>query len=64
MDRRATFAEMVQHPWLVQYGVAVMTPLEHVVVQRMRQASFLPSHLCVPEDLQAAEQSEAHLSTE
>ncbi|KAL3154004.1 hypothetical protein ABBQ32_013558 [Trebouxia sp. C0010 RCD-2024] len=34
---RATLAEMLQHPWLVLHGVAVMPPLEHVIVQRMRQ---------------------------
>lgn len=36
--RRATPAEILQHPWLVQHGVALLEPFEHVVVQRMRQA--------------------------
>ena len=39
--RRATVAEMLRDPWLVRHGVAVMAPLEHVILQRMRQAGFL-----------------------
>ncbi|KAL3154005.1 hypothetical protein ABBQ32_013558 [Trebouxia sp. C0010 RCD-2024] len=40
---RATLAEMLQHPWLVLHGVAVMPPLEHVIVQRMRQVAIQAS---------------------
>lgn len=40
VGRRATPAEILQHPWLVQHGVALLEPCEHVVVQRMRQARF------------------------
>lgn len=43
-NERATVAEILQHPWLAQHGVAALAPLEHVVVQRMRQARPLSPH--------------------
>ena len=45
VNRRATVAEILQHPCLVQHGVAMREPFQHVVVQRMRQASFLQACL-------------------
>lgn len=45
VGRRATPAEILQHPWLVQHGLADLEPCEHVVVQRMRQARS--AALCV-----------------
>lgn len=46
-SRRATPVEILQHPWLLQRGLAVLEPSEHVVVQRMRQVRLSALLLCL-----------------
>ena len=36
-SKRADAASILRHEWLVKEGVALDTPLDHVVLKRMRQ---------------------------